>query len=84
MLIEMARRCRDEGKTVKKPLKRPFSLQGDGDLWECFWKAVMARNPYTIKITKVKGHATDEMVADGRVQPQDRRGNDKADSAADS
>ena len=32
----------------------------------------------------VKGHATDEMLADGRVQPQDRRGNDKADSAADS
>ena len=35
-----------------------------------------------VQISKVKGHATDEMVADGKVRKEDKEGNDEADAAA--
>ena len=37
----------------------------------------------TVRISKVKGHADDGMVLDGRVWEVDRLGNDAADEAAD-
>ena len=37
----------------------------------------------TVRITKVKGHADEGMVLDGRVREVDRFGNDAADEAAD-
>ena len=37
----------------------------------------------TVQITKVKGHADEGMVLDGRVREVDRLGNDAADEAAD-
>ena len=37
----------------------------------------------TVRITKVKGHADEGMVLDGRVRERDRLGNDAADEAAD-
>ena len=37
----------------------------------------------TVRITKVKGHADEGMVLDGRVREVDRLGNDAADEAAD-
>ena len=37
----------------------------------------------SVKISKVKGHATNAMVADGRVRREDKEGNDAADIAAD-
>ena len=37
----------------------------------------------TVRITKVKGHADQGMVLDGRVRELDRLGNDAADEAAD-
>ena len=37
----------------------------------------------TVKISKVKGHADDGMVLDGRVRDLDRLGNNAADEAAD-
>ena len=36
-----------------------------------------------MKISKVKGHATEEMVSEGKVKVEDKKGNDKADEAAD-
>ena len=36
-----------------------------------------------MKISKVKGHATEEMVSEGKVKAEDKEGNDKADEAAD-
>ena len=36
-----------------------------------------------MKVTKVKGHATDEMIDEGKVRKQDKEGNDQADEAAD-
>ena len=37
----------------------------------------------TVQVTKVKGHADESMVHDGRVREVDRLGNDAADEAAD-
>ena len=37
----------------------------------------------TVRISKVKGHAAEGMVLDGRVREVDRLGNDAADKAAD-
>ena len=36
-----------------------------------------------VKIAKVKGHATDEMVEDGRVRWQDKGGHEAAGGAVD-
>ena len=55
----------------------------DGDLWEVFTELVRTRGPQTVFITKVKGHATQEMVDEGKVQEGDMRGNGMADKAAD-
>ena len=37
----------------------------------------------TVRVTKVKGHATDADVEQGRIRPEDRLGNAEADTAAD-
>ena len=54
----------------------------DGDLWEAFANSVKAKGVGTVGLTKVKGHATNEMVAEGSVQKDDKEGNDMADDAA--
>ena len=41
------------------------------------------RGPDTVRISKVKGHADEGMVLDGRVREDDRFGNEAADEAAD-
>jgi hypothetical protein len=63
--------------------KRPFELQTDGDIWSTFWETVHQKGPSSIKISKVKGHATDEEVREGKVKAEDKVGNDAADKAAD-
>ena len=42
-----------------------------------------SRSPATTKLTKVKGHATNEMVQKDEVKFVDKWGNDQADTAAD-
>ena len=42
-----------------------------------------AKTPQAVKLTKVKGHATNEMVEQGKVQFDDKHGNDQADIAAE-
>ena len=44
---------------------------------------IQLRGVQSIKVSKVKGHADDDMVAVGRVRVEDRIGNDLADRAAD-
>ena len=62
---------------------RPFPLVNDGDLlalaqWLLRWRGF--RNT---AVSKVKGHADEGMVAQGRVREIDRIGNNEADAAAD-
>ena len=63
--------------------RRPWALQTDGDVWRVYFEHATAKQVGSIAITKVKGHATQNMVDQGLVQPQDKIGNDKADEAAD-
>ena len=65
------------------PYKQGWPQMRDGDLWEVFADLVRQRGPHTVSITKVKGHATKEMVSQGNVQEVDKQGNDAADVAAD-
>ena len=67
----------------KKEWAKPWNLESDGDLWEQFYKAVLAKGHQAIKITKVKGHATAEHIKQGISNATDKDGNDKADLAAD-
>ena len=55
----------------------------DGDLLVLIRRMIDLRGGDTVRITKVKGHADEGMVADGRVRMVDRLGNNAADEAAD-
>ncbi len=60
-----------------------WQTTSDGDLWQHFELAARAKGWKSIRITKVKGHATQQQVADGAIRDCDKVGNDQADSAAD-
>ena len=61
----------------------PFELVTDGDLLVLIRRMLDRRGRDTVRITKVKGHADEGMVLDGRVRELDRLGNNAADEAAD-
>ena len=61
----------------------PFELVKDGDLLLLIERMLRLRGLDTVRITKVKGHADESMVLDGRVWELDRLGNNAADEAAD-
>ena len=54
-----------------------------GDLLLLIEKMLHLRGLDTVRIAKVKGHADEGMVLDGRDREVDRLGNDAADEAAD-
>ena len=62
--------------------KRPWALEKNGDLWQSIEESVEEKGPRSVKVTKVKGHATSEMVAEGKVKGEDKEGNDISDLAA--
>ena len=55
----------------------PFELVKDGDLLFLIQRMLHLRGLDTARITKVKGHADEGMVLDGRVRGIDRLGNDR-------
>ena len=61
----------------------PLELVTDGDLLVLIRRMLDLRGRDTIRVTKVKGHADEVMVFDGRVREFERLGNDAADDAAD-
>ena len=52
----------------KSMSKRPWDLVKNGDLWESIEEAIEEKGPRSVKVTKVKGHATNEMVEEGKVR----------------
>ena len=62
---------------------RPFPLVNDGDLQDLAQKMIWKRGADTAAVSKVKGHADEGLVAEGRVRELDRIGNNEADAAAD-
>ena len=69
-------------KDQRKP-KRPWSTQKDGALWKIFNEMEKIKGAGSIRISKVKGHATEKNIQDGTSTLKDKKGNDRADSAAD-
>ena len=65
------------------PGGRPFEIVKDGDLLCLIGRMLQLRGLGTVKVSKVKGHANDGMVLDGRVRDLDLLGNRAADEAAD-
>ena len=61
----------------------PLPLRKDGDLLAIIHSMLCLRVPDTVKVSKVKGHATPAMVASGDVRIEDLIGNNGADAAAD-
>ena len=55
----------------------------DGDLLSIIRSMLSLRGFETVKVSKVKGHATPAMVAGGDVRLEDLVGNNGADAAAD-
>ncbi len=68
---------------ARKKLKINWKLSSDGDLWDHFQRAAIAKGPHSIRITKVKGHITQSQVDEGVYRSCDKQGNDAADHAAD-
>ena len=66
---------------LSKPQPK-WSQVVDGDLWKHFWLAVMSKGPNSVRMTKVKGHASIEDVIRGVSTPIHKHGNDLADSLA--
>ena len=62
---------------------RPFELCVDEDLLTLIEDFLVERGRETVKITKVKGHADEDMVRGGRVRILDKIGNDLADRPTD-
>ena len=56
------------------PFKQPWRLMKDGDLWEMFANTVEPRG---------SGCTTQEMVDEGKVKTEERKGNDQADTGAE-
>ena len=61
----------------------PLPLVKDGDLIATVRHVILTRDQDTVKVTKVKCHATEADVEQGRVWLEDRLGNIEADTVAD-
>ena len=61
----------------------PFELVIDGDLLVLIRRMLDLRGRDTVRITRVKGHADEGMVLDGRVRELDNLGDSAADEAPD-
>ena len=62
---------------------QPLPLLEDGDYISKIQGILDKRGRSKVIIAKLKGHATDEMVEDGRVRWQDKGGHEAADGAVD-
>ena len=87
-LLQQAERIEEKQRRGEKvstanPFEKAWGLQKDGGLWELPWKAILRREARSQKIRKVKGHATNDDVQQGRSTREDQYGNDKADKNAD-
>jgi hypothetical protein len=72
LAFEIARRLR-------KPERKHWAMQRDGDVWAAIWNVMLAKGPSTIRVSKVKGHATERDVAEGRSTAVHRLCNNVAD-----
>eukprot|EP00973_Karenia_brevis_P092947 12414807-Karenia_brevis.AAC.1 len=64
---------------------KDFLLQNDGDLWQIYWDAIVARNPHTVRISWTKGHALEnkKYLEQHPEKLQEAIWNNRADRLAD-
>ena len=67
----------------QKTSKHKWKLMHDGDLWEHFYRAVVCKGPNAVRLTWVKGHATQDHIDKNITTLVNKIGNDKADDTAD-
>ena len=60
-----------------------FPLLTDGDLLSYTVGILALRGRDTVRVAKVRGQATGDMVRNGRVRREDKIGNEAADAAAE-
>ena len=75
--------CNSFGRILHGWSGAPFSICTDGDLLACISSMLRYRSRSSVKVSMVEGHATDALVADGRVRREEQEGDDAADIAAD-
>ena len=71
------------GAAQGRQLWSPLLLVKDGDLLATIKSMLCLRGFYTVKVSRVKGHATRAIVDNGDVRLEDLVGNNGADAAAD-
>ena len=64
-------------------LKKPWSLQKDGDLWVWYERLARHKGLHSMKLFEVKAHTTDKDVERGIINVIDRKYNAIADGCAD-
>ena len=64
------------------PFKRIWALAKNGDMCFVVVESTLAKGPRAITVTKAKGHATQELVDEGRIDEEHKKGNDGADDGA--
>ena len=64
-------------------LRKPWGIQTDGDLWEIMEQVIRLKGIGSLRVTWVKGHASQEHFEVKLSSPFLKRGNDKADLLAD-
>ena len=62
--------------------RKPYGLIPNGDVWQEFHRHLRAKLACSVKISKVKGHATTEDVCAGKATAPDKIGNDMSDRYA--
>ena len=71
------------GLLSRKVPRSSLPIMKDGDLLSIIRSMLCLRGFETVKVSKVRGHATPAMVAGGDVRPEDLAGNNGAEAAAD-
>ena len=62
---------------------KPWGMQDDGDVWGVFHDEALSRGVGSVRVSKVKGHATEADVQEQRATEDQKTGNHFADDAAD-
>ena len=65
------------------PNEKQCLPQNGGDVCCQYWRSAIPSSPEAVRHSKVKGHATDEMVQSGGAQKWSKEGNDHGDMCAD-
>ena len=61
---------------------KPWEPTPHGDIWKKVEKAIQERGPETTRISKVKGHATQQHIIDQITTEEHKEGNDISDGLA--